>query len=128
MVIADNVLVGMTRVKLVCHIALSRASSSSEFSDLKVSHRGLSSLWIFDAEIRALDQPFDYVFVGKFSNRRPPLDSIRMFIFNLKLIGDCFVTVLDAKHILIKLVNIIDYSRIFFPYFLFCFQLLHEII
>ncbi|KAH0462723.1 hypothetical protein IEQ34_010298 [Dendrobium chrysotoxum] len=49
--------------------------------------------------------------VGKFSNRKTTLDSIRRFFFNLKLNGDFYVTVLNPKHMLIKLVNNLDYSR-----------------
>ncbi|KAH0448100.1 hypothetical protein IEQ34_021900 [Dendrobium chrysotoxum] len=101
--------------------ALTGASSSSNFADFKTTtHRGLPSLWIFEEEILALFEPFKYDLVGKFLNCRPSLNSIHKFFFNLKLIGVCSVTILDERHVLIKLVNDLDYSRVLFPSFLFC--------
>ncbi|KAI0495361.1 hypothetical protein KFK09_025511 [Dendrobium nobile] len=64
-------------------------------------------------EIRALAKPFEFALVGRFPGRRPTVDAIRKFCFNLKLIGDFSVTVLNARNVLIKLVNDFDYCRIF---------------
>ncbi|KAL0904232.1 hypothetical protein M5K25_026316 [Dendrobium thyrsiflorum] len=61
---------------------VSGSSSSDGFPDLKcTSHRGLPSLWIFEAEILALAAPFQFSLIGKFLARRPSLDSIRKFFF-----------------------------------------------
>ncbi|KAI0500235.1 hypothetical protein KFK09_018444 [Dendrobium nobile] len=90
------------------------AGSSSSFPDLKSStFRGLPALWVSDEEIRALAEPFRFSLVGFFPSKRPPLEAIRKFFFNLKLIGEVSVTVLDSTHILIKLANDLDYCRIF---------------
>ncbi|KAH0465445.1 hypothetical protein IEQ34_005548 [Dendrobium chrysotoxum] len=96
--------------------ALYSSSLDARFLDLKpISFRGFPSLWIFEEEILALAAPLHFALVGFFPSRRPSLDSIRRFFFNLKLISDCSVTLMDSSHILIKLVNDIDYSRVFLP-------------
>ncbi|KAH0433801.1 hypothetical protein IEQ34_026932 [Dendrobium chrysotoxum] len=51
--------------------------------------------------------------IGFFPSRRPSLDSIRRFFFNLKLTADFSITLLDSSHVLIKLLNDMDYSRVF---------------
>ncbi|KAL0928179.1 hypothetical protein M5K25_000048 [Dendrobium thyrsiflorum] len=90
------------------------SGSVSSFPDLKITtHRGMPSLWIFVAEILALVVPFDFALVGKFPTHRPSFEAIRKKIFNLKLIGDFSITVLNPKHILIKFVNDLDYCRVF---------------
>ncbi|PKU68755.1 hypothetical protein MA16_Dca014225 [Dendrobium catenatum] len=90
------------------------AGSSSSFPDLRPStFRGLPSLWVSDEEIRDLAVPFRFSLVGFFPSKRPPLDAIRKFFFNLKLNGEVSVTVLDSTHILIKLSNDLDYCRVF---------------
>ncbi|KAI0528861.1 hypothetical protein KFK09_001404 [Dendrobium nobile] len=90
------------------------AGSTSSFPDLKRStFRGLPALLVSDDEIKALAEPFRFSLVGFFPGKRPPLDAIRKFFFNLKLNGDVSVTVLDSTHILIKLENDLDYCRIF---------------
>ncbi|XP_028550843.1 uncharacterized protein LOC114579665 [Dendrobium catenatum] len=90
------------------------AGSTSSFPDLKRStFRGLPALLVSDDEIRALAEPFRFSLVGFFPGKRPPLDAIRKFFFNLKLNGDVSVTVLDSTHVLIKLENDLDYCRIF---------------
>ncbi|XP_028548442.1 uncharacterized protein LOC114578970, partial [Dendrobium catenatum] len=94
--------------------ALSGSSSSNGFPKLKVStFRGMPSLWISDDEILALAVPFQFSLVGFFPSKRPSLDYIRKFFFNLKLNGEVSVTLLDSSHILIKLENDLDYCRIF---------------
>ncbi|XP_020702248.1 uncharacterized protein LOC110113880 [Dendrobium catenatum] len=87
---------------------------SSGFTDLRPStFRGLPSLWVSDEEIRDLAVPFRFSLVGLFPSKRPPLDAIRNFFFNLKLNREVSVTVLDYTHILIKLSNDLDYCRVF---------------
>ncbi|KAI0514248.1 hypothetical protein KFK09_010283 [Dendrobium nobile] len=102
------------------------AGSTSSFPDLRPStFRGLPSLWVSDEEIRELAAPFRFSLVGFFPSKRPPLDAIRKFFFNLKLNGEVSVTVLDSTHILIKLSNDLDYCRVFChrSYFVFnCFM------
>ncbi|KAH0465755.1 hypothetical protein IEQ34_005858 [Dendrobium chrysotoxum] len=78
--------------------------SSTSFPDLKISsHRGLPALWISEAEIQALAAPFEFALVGKFPGRRPSIDAIQKFFFNLKLNGNYSVTVLNQRNVLIKL-------------------------
>ncbi|KAI0504440.1 hypothetical protein KFK09_015392 [Dendrobium nobile] len=90
------------------------STSNSTFPDLKVSSfRGLPSLWISDEEVLALASSFEFALVGKFPTHRPSLEAIRKFFFNLKLNGVFSVTVLNSKHILIKLENDMDYCRVF---------------
>jgi len=93
--------------------ALSGISSSS-FPELSVSsHRGLPALLISEEEVCSLAAPFEFSLVGHFLGRRPSIDAIRNFCFNLKLLGEFLVTVLNHRNVLIKLVNDFDYCRIF---------------
>ncbi|KAH0467595.1 hypothetical protein IEQ34_002628 [Dendrobium chrysotoxum] len=95
--------------------ALFGSSALTTFPKLKITtYHGLPLIWISEKEIIALAAPFEFTLIGKFSNRRPLLDSIRRFFFNLKLNGDFSVTILNPKYVLIKLVNDLDYSRVFF--------------
>ncbi|KAL0928477.1 hypothetical protein M5K25_000361 [Dendrobium thyrsiflorum] len=90
-------------------------SPSSGFPNLRqCTFHGLPSLWISEDEILALAAPFQYALVGFFSSLRPSMDAIRRFFFNLKLHADFSVMVLDQSHVLIKLSNDLDYSRIFY--------------
>ncbi|PKU85437.1 hypothetical protein MA16_Dca003176 [Dendrobium catenatum] len=89
--------------------ALVGTSSSSSYPYFRTStFRGLPSLWISDQEIKDLATPFQFSLVGFFPSKRPSLDSIRNFFYNLKLNGDISVTLLDPSHILIKLANDLD--------------------
>ncbi|KAL0927433.1 hypothetical protein M5K25_001601 [Dendrobium thyrsiflorum] len=90
------------------------SGSVSSFPDLKIStHRGMPSLWISNAEVLSLALPFEFLLVGKFPSDRPSLEAIRKFFFNLKLNGEFSVIVLNAKNVLIKLTNDLDYYRVF---------------
>ncbi|KAL0912109.1 hypothetical protein M5K25_018059 [Dendrobium thyrsiflorum] len=90
------------------------SGNCSSFPDLKIStHRGLPSLWISEAEVLSLALPFEFSLVGKFPSHRPSLEAIRKFFFNLKLNGEFSVTVLNAKNVLIKLADDLDYCRVF---------------
>ncbi|KAL0909629.1 hypothetical protein M5K25_020515 [Dendrobium thyrsiflorum] len=90
------------------------SGNCSSFPDLKIlTHRGLPSLWISEAEVLSLALPFEFSLVGKFPSHRPSLEAIRKFFFNLKLNGEFSVTVLNAKNILIKLADDLDYCRVF---------------
>ncbi|KAH0469809.1 hypothetical protein IEQ34_001367 [Dendrobium chrysotoxum] len=77
--------------------ALYGISLSLNFSDLKIiSYCGLSSLWILEDEILALVAPFEFA-----------------------LLNDEFsIIVLNSKHVLIMLVNDLDYYRVFFLSFI----------
>ncbi|KAL0927572.1 hypothetical protein M5K25_001755 [Dendrobium thyrsiflorum] len=77
---------------------------------LQTTHYGLPTLWISKEEIQTLVALFEFVFVGKFYFQHPVLDSIRNF-FSLLSCGEFLVTLLDPRHILIKLSNNLDYSR-----------------
>ncbi|KAL0923494.1 hypothetical protein M5K25_007553 [Dendrobium thyrsiflorum] len=89
---------------------LANSSPGNDFPKLRVSSfRGLPSLWISELEIQALAIPFQFSLVCFFPSKRPSLDSIRRFFFNLKLNGEFLVTLLDSSHILIKLANDLDY-------------------
>ncbi|KAL0908199.1 hypothetical protein M5K25_022677 [Dendrobium thyrsiflorum] len=82
---------------------LSRTSSSSTFSALKVSScHGIPALLISDAELNALAAPFEFALVGKFPNRRPSFEAIRKFFFQLKLDGEFSVTILNNKNIIVE--------------------------
>ncbi|KAL0909441.1 hypothetical protein M5K25_020313 [Dendrobium thyrsiflorum] len=94
--------------------ALMGSSSSATFADLKpTSFRGLPSLWVSEEEVLALATPFSFSLVGYFSNHRLSLDAIRKFFFNLKLSGEFSVTLLDSRHVLIKLRCDMDYCCVF---------------
>ncbi|KAL0908343.1 hypothetical protein M5K25_022832 [Dendrobium thyrsiflorum] len=56
---------------------------------------------------------FNLPWLAFFPTCRPSLDVIRKFFFNLKLHAEFSVTVLDQSHVLIKLSNDLDYSRVF---------------
>ncbi|KAI0530955.1 hypothetical protein KFK09_000504 [Dendrobium nobile] len=94
--------------------ALSGPVDANVFPDLRVSTiRGMPALWFSEDEFMHLAKPFDFALVGKFPLKRPALDAIRRFFFNLKLTGDFSVTLLDQSNVLIKLSNDLDYGRIF---------------
>ncbi|KAL0910027.1 hypothetical protein M5K25_020954 [Dendrobium thyrsiflorum] len=94
--------------------ALSGSSSSGCFPELRqCSFCGMPLLWISEEEIISLSIPFQFALVGFFLTSRPSLDVIRKFFFNLKLHTEFSVTVLDQSHVLIKLSNDLDYSRVF---------------
>ncbi|KAL0925760.1 hypothetical protein M5K25_004130 [Dendrobium thyrsiflorum] len=94
--------------------ALYGESSSPVFPPLKVSsHHGLPALIISEEEMLSLVLPFEFALIGKFAGHRLPLDLIRKFFFNLKLFGDFSVSLLNPKNVLIKLVNDLDYCRVF---------------
>ncbi|XP_028557077.1 uncharacterized protein LOC110105990 [Dendrobium catenatum] len=94
--------------------ALSSVSSNASFPDLRATIvRGLPALWISEDKIDALAKPFQFALVGSFPTKQPSLDSIRKFFFSLKLNSEFSVTVLDQMHVLIKLSNELDYSRVF---------------
>ncbi|PKU82066.1 hypothetical protein MA16_Dca004083 [Dendrobium catenatum] len=73
----------------------------------------MSALWFSEDEFMHLAKPFEFALVGKFPLKRPVLDAIRRFFFNLKLTGDFSITLLDQSNVLIKLSNDLDYGRIF---------------
>ncbi|PKU71221.1 hypothetical protein MA16_Dca007217 [Dendrobium catenatum] len=73
----------------------------------------MPALWFSEDEFMHLAKSFEFALVGKFPLKRPALDAIRRFFFNLKLTEDFSVTLLDQSNVLIKLSNDMDYGRIF---------------
>ncbi|KAL0913745.1 hypothetical protein M5K25_017228 [Dendrobium thyrsiflorum] len=73
----------------------------------------MPSLWISEEEVLALAAPFSLSLVGYFPNHRPSLELIRRFFFNLKLTGEFYATLLDSRHVMIKLSCDMYYCRIF---------------
>lgn len=63
-------------------------------------------------EIAIMVEPFKLVLVGKFSFGCPSMDIIRKFFISLDLKGNSQISLLDNRHILIKLSMEEDYSRI----------------
>ena len=59
-----------------------------------------------------MDQPFKLALVGKFSFGHPPMDVSQKFFVSLGLKGNSQISLLDNRHILIKLEMEEDYSRI----------------
>ncbi|KAL0914774.1 hypothetical protein M5K25_015153 [Dendrobium thyrsiflorum] len=90
--------------------ALLGAASSVAFMELFVVCLRYGSL---RRKFQRLLLPLLFSLARKFPKCRPPLDVIRKFFFNLKLSGEFSVTLLDAKHVLIKLINDLDYCRVF---------------
>ncbi|KAH0466622.1 hypothetical protein IEQ34_003860 [Dendrobium chrysotoxum] len=72
--------------------ALPSLSSSVSFPDPKaITHGGMTALWIYEEEFEALAAPFEFALrCGEFS-----------------------ITLLDPRHVLIKLSNDLDYNRLF---------------
>ncbi|GAY35505.1 hypothetical protein CUMW_016700 [Citrus unshiu] len=63
-------------------------------------------------KLTSLAAPFKLALVGKFSFGRPPIDVIRKFFVALGLKGNCEISLLDPRHILIHLHLEEDYTRI----------------
>ncbi|KAK9179061.1 hypothetical protein WN943_028257 [Citrus x changshan-huyou] len=74
--------------------------------------RGEPAVHFSAAEIQTMAEPFKLSLVGKFSFGRPPMELIRKFFVSLGLKGNCQISLLDSRHVLIKLVLEEDYSRI----------------
>ncbi|KAL9420883.1 hypothetical protein AB3S75_038453 [Citrus x aurantiifolia] len=74
--------------------------------------RGEPAVHFSTAEIQTMAEPFKLSLVGKFSFGRPPMELIRKFFVSLGLKGNCQISLLDARHVLIKLALEEDYSRI----------------
>ncbi|KAL0923122.1 hypothetical protein M5K25_007168 [Dendrobium thyrsiflorum] len=93
---------------------LSGNDSVGDLSTLAQSvFNGVPAVLLSDEEVLKLASPFQFTLVGKFSLRRPNLDTIRQFFGNLKLTGFFSVGLLDARHVSIQLTNDLDYSRVF---------------
>lgn len=87
---------------------------ASRFPELKPSsYRGMPAVIISREEIEELAAPFEFSLVGKFPLKRPSLTAIRQFFYNLELSAGFSVSVLDSRHVLIKLLNDLDFSRVF---------------
>ena len=75
-------------------------------------HRGEPAVHFSTAEIQEMVEPFKLALIGKFSFGRPPMDFIRKFFTSLELKGNSQISLLDNRHILIKLEIEEDFSRI----------------
>ncbi|KAI0501240.1 hypothetical protein KFK09_016183 [Dendrobium nobile] len=87
--------------------------STPKLTFVHASYKGSPALLFEEAVVDQLAAPFAFTLVGKFILRRPNLDVIRKFFFNLKLSCSFHVGLLDQRHIAIQLSNDLDYSRIF---------------
>ncbi|XP_052295304.1 uncharacterized protein LOC127901763 [Citrus sinensis] len=76
------------------------------------THRGEPAIFFSEEEINIMAAPFKLALVGKFSFGRPPIDVIRKFFVALGLKGNCEISLLDPRHILIHLHLEEDYTRI----------------
>ncbi|KAH9662191.1 reverse transcriptase domain-containing protein [Citrus sinensis] len=74
--------------------------------------RGEPAVIFTTEEIAVMAEPFKLALVGKFSFGRPSMDIIRKFFISLGLKGNSQISLLDNRHILIKLSLEEDYSRI----------------
>lgn len=73
---------------------------------------GEPAIYFSTAKIQSLAEPFKLSHVGEFSFSRTPMDVIRKFIVSLSLKGSMLVSLLDYRHVLIKLQLKEDYYRI----------------
>ncbi|KAL0926137.1 hypothetical protein M5K25_004531 [Dendrobium thyrsiflorum] len=87
--------------------------ASAKIDFVHSSVKGIPALLFDDAVVSKLAAPFSFTLVGKFMLRRPNIDTIRKFFFNLKLSGAFSVGLMDQRHIAIQLSNDLDYSHIF---------------
>ncbi|KAL0925310.1 hypothetical protein M5K25_003631 [Dendrobium thyrsiflorum] len=92
---------------------LEGSSSVAKIDFVHSTVKGIPALLIDDSIVTKLAAPFSFTLVGKFMLRRPNIDIIRKFFFNLKLSAAFSVGLMDQKHIAIQLSNDLDYSRIF---------------
>ncbi|KAL0907380.1 hypothetical protein M5K25_021787 [Dendrobium thyrsiflorum] len=92
---------------------LEGSSTVAKIDFVHSSVKGIPALLIDDSVVTKLAAPFSFTLVGKFMLRRPNIDIIRKFFFNLKLSAAFSVGLMDQKHIAIQLSNDLDYSRIF---------------
>ncbi|KAH0466899.1 hypothetical protein IEQ34_004137 [Dendrobium chrysotoxum] len=69
------------------------------------SVKGFPTLLISYDNIVKLVAPYQFTLAGKFLIQRPNLDTIHLFLGNLKLSGLFLIGLLDAKHIIIQLSN-----------------------
>lgn len=89
------------------------SSSDPKIDFVHTTFNGLPAVMCSDKDIEKMAEPYAFSLVRKFSYHRPKLEDIRKFFFSLKLTGVFSVGLLDARHILIKLANDLDYSRVF---------------
>ena len=74
--------------------------------------RGEPAVHFSAAKIQIMAEPFKLSIVGKFSFGRPPMKLIRKYFVSLGLKENCQISILDPRHVLIKLALEEDYSRI----------------
>lgn len=76
------------------------------------SFEGESNVYFFTNEVQAMAAPFKLTLVGKFSYNRPRMELIQKFFASLGLNGKSQVSLLDNRHVLIKLNVEEDYTRL----------------
>ncbi|XP_020694935.2 uncharacterized protein LOC110108584 [Dendrobium catenatum] len=87
--------------------------SSFNLKFVHYSFKGCPALLIDDSVVAQLAKPFALTLVGKFVLKRPNIDVIRKFFYNLKLSSTFHIGLLDPRHVAIQLTNDLDYSKIF---------------
>ena len=76
------------------------------------SYQGMPAIIFSKEEIAIMAAPFKLSLIGKFSFGRPSMESIRKFFTSLSLKGNWQVSLLDKRHVLIKLSLEEDYTRL----------------
>ncbi|KAL0312844.1 UNVERIFIED_CONTAM: hypothetical protein Sradi_5683700 [Sesamum radiatum] len=82
-------------------------------------HRGTRAINFTAKETAMLAVSFKFALIGKFSHGYPSMQSIRTYFSRLGLRGAYSIGVINVKHILIKLGNEEDYSRLWIKQILF---------
>lgn len=77
-------------------------------------HRGEPAVLFTVEDVHTMAIPFKLALVGKFSNGRPSMEVIRKFFLSLGLRGEAHVSLMDDRHVLIKLQFEEDYTRIWY--------------
>lgn len=90
-----------------------KVSSTKLILDLvQMMYKSMIVIMCSDLDIEWLVEPFAYTLVGKISFHPPHMDDILALFHNIKLSSVFAVGLLDAHHVLIKLFNNLDYSRV----------------
>lgn len=104
----------------------SRCSSpNASINIVHSSYKGSPAIFISKKDSKKLAESFAFSLIDKFGLKRPNMDRIREFFVSLKLAGDYSIRILDAHHVVIKMTNDSDYSRVFAKkwYYLFNYQM-----
>ena len=77
------------------------------------SYKGKPELRISKSEQRKMCEEMPFVLIGKFSQGRPLIETIRKFFVNFGLRGHFNISTIDARHVVIECDLEEDYTRIF---------------